>query len=156
MAGSDLANSQSLVNICANFTEIAALVAGCPLLLLSFIPSASGLRGYSLKIAGMAVALIIVGAATPAIINFLVGLGEMGMLTGLVIGGLTALFALIAVGLTLFLPTIIAFLEKKTNKTGIVILNVIGCLIPLCGLIAYIWACMPEKRDAISIDDRLE
>lgn len=147
MEGSNnFANLEALCNICANLSEILALANGAPLLFMWWIPQANGVHGYGLKLFLLGVGMIALGIGVPFAISALVGSkSEAGILAALIVG---VLVLLLAIGLSLmafFLPIIFATrIRRKERKTAIIILNLLG-IIPICWLIAFIMACMPDK-----------
>jgi len=152
-AVNNLANLTALVNIMANGCEILGIACGAPNLIMSWVPSACGCPGYSLKIAAASVVLIVGGLASPGLINWSVATGGpglaivMGVICVLIIGGLFLLLT--------FLPTIIAYREDRPQKLWITVLNL--CLfIPFNQQIALVWAAKaPPQRldDTLNVND---
>jgi len=144
-----LTNLEALTNICTNGAQILGFIAGGALLVSSFIPFASGLRGYSKKILIVALVMIALGVSVTLIVNVLLTVHQPGRFDLALAASLAvaAIIGLIEIALSIagyFLPTIIADRQNKKNKLMILICNIVS-FIPLVWLIAFIWACIPEK-----------
>ncbi len=115
----------------------------------SFIPKVSGLSGYSPKLAGIGLTVTILGLAAPGLVELL---SRTNGTLALVVVGLMAFLIGVFTLFAYFLPSFIAFREQKKNKVKILVLNFFA-IMPLLGMIAYIWACIPEKPDNASIHE---
>jgi hypothetical protein len=140
------ANIEALLNICANLTEILGLVGGGPLLILCWIPSVSGVRGYSLNFLFLSLGMITIGLLTPGIINVLVEkLGPDSLLPAVAIGLVLVILMALASLFTFFIPAWLAVRRKKAARGWIILLNCLFFL-PLSWLVAFIWACMADRK----------
>jgi hypothetical protein len=146
----EMSNLQALLGIMNNCMEIVGIAGGGGMLLSSFIPFASGLKGYSSKIAMIALVMIVLGLAVPGVIGWITASAhdantvDLGLYISLFVSGMVALIMVCASVGAYFLPTIIAQRENKKNKIAISICNCMA-FVPLVWLVSFIWACIPEK-----------
>jgi hypothetical protein len=153
----EMSNLQALLNIMTNGMEIAGFAGGGGMLLTSFIPFASGLKGYSTKIAIIALGMIVLGLAVPGVIGWITASAhdantvDMGLYISLFVGGMVGLIMVCASVGAYFLPTIIAQRENKKNKIAVSICNCFG-FVPFVWLVSYIWSCIPEKVTPVTVE----
>ena len=143
----------ALLNILANGGEIAGISAGLPLLVLSFIPHANGLKGYTSKLAILGLVMAIVGLAYPGIMNIMVEALDNGAIINSVVAAVVTLTATVfLLGswlVAVFIPSIIAVRERRNKRLWIIGCNCIAFL-PGAWLVSFIWACMSDKTPAES------
>jgi hypothetical protein len=144
--GNNLANLEALLNILANGNEILGVAAGGPLLFMTWLPAACGLKGYWWKFLACSIALVLVGLASPGIVNLAVSShSAVGIIVATII---CILLILLQVGLALlaaFAPIVIAFREKLEKKALIIGLNLASFILPLCWIGAVIACGMKLK-----------
>ena len=140
---------ECMFNIVGNTGEITGLIAGLPILFLSFIPNACGLKGYSIKLAVLGVVTAAVGLAYPGILNMTVNSLNSAALLNSIFSVLAtviaSVFLLVACLAAFFMPTIIALREQRQKKVWMIVCNCLA-VIPGPWLIAYIWASLPERQ----------
>jgi hypothetical protein len=143
----DLANLEALINIGANLGEIAGLAGGIPVLLWSWMPRAGGIRGVSLKLAGLSLLTVVLGLATPGIVNLAVPINAV---LGLVVSWALCLGTLGLVIYILMTPSRIAKRIGHPQERAIRILNCCA-FVPwihgLCFLIAMIMVSFTRKSE---------
>lgn len=135
---SNLANFEALLNICANAVEIFGFAFGATLVALCWIPAANSLRGYTPKLLALGLGTIIYGFMTPTLINLVDGAGSDAILS-VIIAPVIALIGFLSIGLIYFVPSIIAFREKRAHKVWILVLNLM-VLIPFSWIVCLVWA----------------
>lgn len=146
--GTNFANLEALLNILSNAGEILGIAGGGPLLLVSWMPAVCGLKGYWWKFLALALTLLVLGLASPGIVNFLAHSGEIGLIVALITGPLLLLFEIGMLLLALFAPIAIAYKEKLERKGLIIGLTLGSFIIPFCWLGALIVCGMDMRNKA--------
>jgi len=146
MEGSHLANLEAVLTIAANLIEIVWIFSGGMLSVLFWVPKAFGIPDFSRKLFLHGLALTCLGFFFPSITKAIAN--ATSDLEAVLAWGALILWLIVSIWLAAtayFLPSYLAVrVRKKERKLWIIALNVMG-FIPLAWLVAYFWACMPEK-----------
>lgn len=152
-----LANLEALLNICCNGCEILCITLGAPLLLMSWLPKVCGLRGYSLKLAGTALLMLVIGLGQPSVINFLIGSrSDVGIFAAVVLGGFLCA-AMLGLGMAAcFAPLLIALREGLKRQALIGGLNAAGFVLPIFWIAAFVICGIDYNRKLSSPEQSIE
>lgn len=147
----NLANLEALINIGANASEILLISCGIMLLFVFWVPKENGIPGYKKKLGFLSLGCIFTGLFVPGFLNFVVaGRNEIAFCLAALFGVVLAIGSIVLWLVVYFLPAYFATkVNPKKSKVGIIVLNVFSFIFPLIWIFAFIWACNPEKEQAL-------
>ena len=114
------------------------------LVICGWIPAAMKLKGYSSKLYLLALAALVSSVFLPGLMYWC--MADFGDIS-LVVNGTAAMMAVMAGLACHFLPTIIAFIEKRSNRGWMLFLNCM-ILLPFSWESCLVWACAAENKEA--------
>lgn len=144
-----MSNLEALINIGANLAEIAGIASGANCLVWSWMPAAGHYGGYSLRMAGIALACVVGGLAAPGIANMAAAVNQV---LGLVSWPLA--IAIIVGGFYNFMtPYRLAERLNHPQASVIKTLNCIAFVVPILfpvslGMVSFAGKAEIEKRAA--------